>query len=305
MEKVAVLMSTYNGEQFLREQLDSILDQENVDLNLYVRDDGSNDHTIDILSEYADKHSNVHFYRGDKNLGACGSFLELLSKEYDADYFALADQDDIWDKDKISVAIEKLKTLPADKPALYHSNLRIVDQDGRYVRESHSKPLVAGAKYSFLADVFVTGCTAVFNKKLQEIAVRVKPEHFSMHDTWLYTVVSMFGNCIYDFDSHISYRQHSANVIGTSKKKISAARIKREISRYFNRDLQPRLLNAKELLVQFDGDMDAETRKKVEKVANYKKSIPSTISLALDKDLRSENAYRALRFSIKALLRNI
>ena len=130
MEKVAVLMSTYNGEQFLREQLDSILDQENVDLNLYVRDDGSNDHTIDILSEYADKHSNVHFYRGDKNLGACGSFLELLSKEYDADYFALADQDDIWDKDKISVAIEKLKTLPADKPALYHSNLRIVDQDG-------------------------------------------------------------------------------------------------------------------------------------------------------------------------------
>ena len=202
MDKVTVLMSTYNGEKYVREQLDSILTQEGVEVYLVVRDDCSKDSTPQILSEYVSKNDNMTFYVGSENKGPCGSFFELLSKEYETEYFALSDQDDVWDKDKLLVAINTLKKYRSDIPMLYYSNLKIVDENLNYLRESHVKPMVPGAKYSYLSDVFVTGCTAVFNRALQRIAVEIQPKEFSMHDTWLYIVASIFGETTYDFDSH-------------------------------------------------------------------------------------------------------
>ncbi|MDE7278178.1 MAG: glycosyltransferase, partial [Oscillospiraceae bacterium] len=94
-------MSTYNGEKFLRQQLESVLNQQGVVVELHIRDDGSQDSTVNILNEFSYEHSNISYYSGEKNLGPCGSFFELMCVEHDADFYALSDQDDVCDKDKL------------------------------------------------------------------------------------------------------------------------------------------------------------------------------------------------------------
>ena len=97
-------MSTYNGEKYLKEQIDSILSQEGVDVRLYIRDDGSSDRTTDILASYQE-HKNVKIEKGN-NLGFAKSFLTALDECDEADYYAFSDQDDVWEKDKLSTAME-------------------------------------------------------------------------------------------------------------------------------------------------------------------------------------------------------
>lgn len=103
-KSVQVVMSTYNGEKYLKEQIDSILSQEGVDVRLYIRDDGSSDRTTDILASYQE-HKNVKIEKGN-NLGFAKSFLTALDECDEADYYAFSDQDDVWEKDKLSTAIE-------------------------------------------------------------------------------------------------------------------------------------------------------------------------------------------------------
>lgn len=95
-KSVQVVMSTYNGEKYLKEQIDSILSQEGVDVRLYIRDDGSSDRTTDILASYQE-HKNVKIEKGN-NLGFAKSFLTALDECDEADYYAFSDQDDVWEK---------------------------------------------------------------------------------------------------------------------------------------------------------------------------------------------------------------
>ena len=127
MYSVAVAMSTYNGETYLREQIESILGQKDVHVELFVRDDGSEDRTLQLLREYREKHRNVHIFRG-KNAGVGNSFYQLLYKispEYD--YYAFADQDDIWHEQKLVRGIGLLQKSGA---SLYASNQECIDADG-------------------------------------------------------------------------------------------------------------------------------------------------------------------------------
>lgn len=107
-KSVQVVMSTYNGEKYLKEQIDSILSQEGVDVRLYIRDDGSSDRTTDILASYQE-HKNVKIEKGN-NLGFAKSFLTALDECDEADYYAFSDQDDVWEKDKLSTAIQSINT---------------------------------------------------------------------------------------------------------------------------------------------------------------------------------------------------
>lgn len=127
MRNILVLMSTYNGEKYLKEQIDSILAQKNVEVTIRVRDDGSTDGTIRILEEYQ-KCGKLNWY-SSTNMGPAKSFLDLV---YNAplkyDYYAFCDQDDYWKEDKLYKAIERLEHFD-DKPALYHCELEIVDEN--------------------------------------------------------------------------------------------------------------------------------------------------------------------------------
>ena len=130
--KCVVLMASYNGIPFISEQIDSILSQAEVDVRLFVRDDGSSDGTRDLLQRYADEGS-LTLLTGE-NLGPALGFLTLLRNAPEADYYAFSDQDDIWDSDKLITAIKQLKK--QENLALYHCNSRLVDSAGNEMAPS-------------------------------------------------------------------------------------------------------------------------------------------------------------------------
>lgn len=300
MKSVIVLLSTYNGEKYLANQIDSLLCQEGVRVSVLARDDGSKDSTISILKDYSTKFSNFSYYEGS-NCGPAKSFLDLITRAGNADYYALCDQDDVWDKDKLACAVNRLNELNYDKPNLYHSNLRIVDENLNFYRMSHSMRLCNSNRFSSLAENLCTGCTAVFNHKAKELITGRLPQYCTMHDTWVYMICMLLGNVVYDETAHISYRQHGNNVVGTYLKKSRWKILKERLLRLFKRGLQPRYVNAKNFYECFETVMDDECKKKVLKIVNYKKSFVDRISLFFDKDIKATTKYGNLRFRLHVL----
>ena len=135
MKKVQVLMSTYNGQTYLKKQIESILEQTYPNIELLVRDDGSSDHTIDILRDYEERYENIKVIYG-KNIGVNGSFFYLLAQS-NSDYLAFSDQDDIWLPEKIQNAVEKLDYYTV--PALYAGNKILIDQNDSIIKENNKK----------------------------------------------------------------------------------------------------------------------------------------------------------------------
>lgn len=209
--KVIVLLSTWNGSKYLRQQIDSILAQTvDGDMEVLVRDDGSKDDTVKIVEEMND--GRIHLIRG-KNLGAKGSFMALIGEAMhgNADYFAFADQDDYWLPGKLQRAVEELGK--AGGPALYCSALNLVD-DALQPLDSYRLAGVIGFEAAFLTNC-ATGCTCVMNRDLLAfLAERPEVGNIMMHDWWLYLVAAAFGKVLYDHESHILYRQHAGNQIG-------------------------------------------------------------------------------------------
>lgn len=141
MKTVTVLVSTYNGQKYLSKQLDSLISQVGVDMKIIVRDDGSSDGTRQILRNYAQTYSNIQLLFED-NCGAEESFNKLCqySLQQDlTDYYAFCDQDDVWDNDKLSIAIQSLEKFDHLVPNLYFSNLRMVDDTLSYIRDFYNE----------------------------------------------------------------------------------------------------------------------------------------------------------------------
>lgn len=293
MNRIAVLMSTYNGEKYLEKQLDSILKQENVVVNIRIRDDGSKDGTLKILEKYSKNYQNISYYQGE-NLGAAQSFMELIHNNYGDDYYALADQDDIWDKDKLYKGIEFIKrNSKPDKAILYFSNLRFVDADMHFIRNNHDKKPYYN-KYSALIETIATGCTFIYNRRLSMILHMYKPEFVSMHDTWVYVVANEFGETVYDITPHINYRQHGDNVVGGNTS--TQYRINK-IYEYFkqllgNGEYRPKEWQANELIKGYKQYMSKGTYKRIAKVANYRDSVSNRLGLFFDRRYKSSKWYR-------------
>jgi glycosyltransferase involved in cell wall biosynthesis len=210
--RVAVVMSTWNGARYLDEQVRSILSQEDVDVHLIVRDDGSRDETKTLLTQWAKQDQRIRVYFGD-NLGVVGSFFDVLtSAGDDYDYYAFADQDDIWLSTKLRAAIHKCRSAEADAevPQMYYSRLTYTDE--RLNITGHSTiPAISGYRNALVQNQ-ATGCTIVLNPAARKMVCNSLPEWALMHDWWCYLVVSAFGKVIYDSDSYILYRKHGNNV---------------------------------------------------------------------------------------------
>lgn len=208
---VEVLMSTYNGEHFLRQQIDSILGQEGVRVRLVVRDDGSADGTLDILGQYAsDPRVRVH---AGENLGLPHAFFRLIQESSgDADYWALADQDDVWLPHKLTRATERLED-KADRPALYCARVLAVDT-ALTPLGPHPLPKRGPSFENALVQNIATGCTIVMNAAARGCVRNRWPDYAVMHDAWLYLAVSGTGTVTYDPEIVVLYRQHSGNAVG-------------------------------------------------------------------------------------------
>lgn len=220
---VLVIVSTYNGEKYLREQLDSVLAQKGVEVHILVRDDGSKDATIDILQEYSERNDNVIYYIGE-NKGVIRSFNDLMmrSEINEYDYIAFCDQDDVWDNDKLVTAISVLKDAEHNIPVVYCSNLMLVDENFNKIGIMR-RNICKYTKHMAVVQNIGTGCTQVFNQKAAEMYRNGIDSHMEMHDYWMTLVCMFFGKILYDTNPHIRYRQHERNVVGAKKKEVRIA----------------------------------------------------------------------------------
>ena len=225
MDKVIVIISTYNGEQYIRQQLDSVLDQTYDNIQVLIRDDGSSDSTVDILKEYCERFHNVTYYSGD-NVGIVNSFYNLLEKvPEDAKYIAGCDQDDVWLPDKIEVAVAQLESI--DGAALYCGRPQLTDKDLNQIEDNLR---ITAPHISFgnaMIENVCVGCTMMFNRELYDILKVRWPRYSLMHDWWIFQVAVCFGKVVYDETPHIYYRQHGDNEVGMDVNRRSL--IKRQI----------------------------------------------------------------------------
>lgn len=232
---VEVLMSTYNGGKYIKEQIDSIRRQ-TIPVHITVRDDGSNDSTLKIL----DKYQNINVIKGE-NKGATESFLTLIDLAPDADYYAFSDQDDVWDQDKLDKAISALKKYE-EEPTIYSGNTRLVDCDLSFIKCEKLYPKTT--LVSAMIKNYATGCTVVFNKKLMCELKKYHPVNIPFHDWWVNLVcLSIGGISLYDVEPHMNYRQHANNVVSgnDSQWKKWTSRIKK-FNKPYHRDNMARQL---------------------------------------------------------------
>lgn len=236
VKKVQILMSTYNGEEYIREQLDSILAQSYPDVDILIRDDGSSDDTFVILKEYEEMHQNIRAYQG-KNIGVNKSFFELLKKS-DADYVGFCDQDDYWLPEKIEVAVKQLESM--EGPALYCGTKTLVDENLEVLESQQSVDMVPGFGNAAIESI-CSGCTTLMNLELSSIIKERLPHDVIHHDWWCYMVATYLGSMYYDKKSYIYYRQHSGNEVGASGSAFAMIRAKARDLKKRHGDLKKQL----------------------------------------------------------------
>ncbi len=220
-ETIDVLMATYNGEKYIREQIESILNQTYKDFRLIISDDNSQDNTVNILKEYQKKDDRIIVYTQKENLGYIKNFEFLLSK-VENEIYMLSDQDDYWLEEKISKTYLKMKQ---DKADLVFTDLEVVNQNLEKIYPSFDKYMKLDKKINKFRNYklqylynCVTGCTVMSKKSfIPQILPLPSKSKYVPHDFWIALVISLKGKVTYLPDKTIKYRQHENNQIGSDK----------------------------------------------------------------------------------------
>lgn len=223
---INILISTYNGEKFISEQLDSLIEQTVQDFVVLIRDDGSTDSTVDIIKEYENRYPDKIIFIHDNlgNLGSSKSFMKLL--EYsDKEYIMFCDQDDIWVPNKIELSLNKIKELEGifskDIPLLVFTDLMVVDENLNIISKSFRfyqklDPQISTNWKKLLAQNVITGCTMIINRKAKEVCLPYLSE-IMMYDHWIGVNVAKYGKIGWIDIPTVLYRQHRDNVAGAHK----------------------------------------------------------------------------------------
>ena len=217
---IDILLATYNGQKFLNEQIDSIVNQSYKRWTLLIRDDLSTDNTIGIINSYINKYpEKIRLFTGSTRLGPCRNFNYLLQRSH-ADYVMFCDQDDIWLPEKIQLSIEKIKQLEKEHvniPILVHTDLMIIDSNRKIISDSFWKTIRLNPEKRTIIDLLGTsntnGNTIIMNRKLKKI-INTIPEKAIMHDWWSAIIAAEFGLVIPLKKQTVLYRQHDNNAVG-------------------------------------------------------------------------------------------
>ena len=210
---IDVLLATYNGESFIRDFLESLVGQKNVNVNLYVSDDGSTDNTISIIEEFSGTFAAFELLSGPR-IGPAMNFIYLL-KHSKSQYIAFADQDDIWLPEHLISSIARIEKYE-NNPTITFSRVR---EFRREIANSDIWPENYNQKA--LANIFenqARGCTIVFNSKLRDIALKVPNKNMIMHDWWICLIACCVGKMVAAEDVEVLYRIHKNNFIGNRRK---------------------------------------------------------------------------------------
>ena len=282
---VLVLMSTYNGERFLKEQIDSILSQEGVDVRLLVRDDGSTDRTWEILKEYASGYRNIVITMGE-NVGFVKSFSALVRMALDQIggeremFYAFADQDDIWMPKKLSTACSVLSSKDASKPHLFTSNSMQINAEGKELELFHKGPEPKFRKGNVLVFGTEQGCSMVFNRKAMELYAECEPQ-LTWHDRWLYHICYFLGSVTYDHQPLFYYRRHENNALANHHAGSLEEERSKIVRVYRILFVEPPVTNhvemAKEFYDHFAPMLDSSDRQLFKRFIVCRKSVVSKI----------------------------
>lgn len=227
-DQIDILMPTYQGEAFIAAQIDSILQQSVSQFRLIIRDDGSTDNTVAIISEKAKQDPRITFVQADHNQGVIANISALMSLSR-ANYVMLADQDDIWLPQKAEQTLAGMKQLEAhfgELPLLVHTDLTVVDAQLKNIHPSfwsYAKLNVwkMHSLNRLLVQNVVTGCTMMMNRRLLELSAPI-PKSALMHDWWIALVAASTGKIGYIPSPTILYRQHASNQLGARKESYIA-----------------------------------------------------------------------------------
>lgn len=298
---VLVILSLYNGEKYIKEQLDSLMNQ-TIPVFVLARDDGSTDNTIDIVKGYIKNHNNIILLEGE-NKGFVKSFNELLMNPMvdNYDWIAFCDQDDVWLPNKLEVAIKKLEKYNyLKKPLMYCSNLTVVDSNLNRIREMHKDRFSITRSCVYIQNI-ATGCTMVFNNKAVELYRLGINNSFVSHDYSMFCVCLFMGKVYYDFDSYILYRQHGDNEIGAKSKSYIEGFIS-IINDLFNIKQENRVAYFRDFLCTYDCYLNKKSIKFLEVFINYKKNLANRLNIVFNPTLVGYEFKATLAFKIRALL---
>ena len=304
MSKVLILLSCYNGSDYIGQQIDSILNQTQVEIFTLVRDDGSSDDTQEIIKDYVSKYPDKFRLISGKNCGCKQSFFRLMEEAVknfsDFTYFAFADQDDIWLPEKIKSGISLLDKAE-DRYKLYYCDPVLVDGNLQNARNYHYNALLTFGE-SFVLQPCI-GCSMIFNRAVLEKAVLGDPSNIIMHDSWVYQVnLSLGGIVIHDTKGNILYRQHGNNTIGYNQS--STQRWKRRLKMFINNDNR-RSKQAFELEKSIGAFMPIQERESLDLILGYKKSFRSKVDIIFSNRFRSTKKLHNLLFKLAIFFNRI
>ncbi len=232
-KSLAILLATYNGSEYLKQQIDSILNQDFSDFILYIRDDNSTDSTKNIIKEYVLKYPEKIIEVEDNKIvnGASNNFMLLLKYVHNLkkhNLFMFCDQDDVWQRNKIELTMNEYdKVSNKNSPILIHTDLYVADKELKWINKSFMQYSKLRKDYvnfnNYLIQNNVTGCTVCINKKLVDL-INFDIKYIIMHDWYFALIASAFGQVIFINTPTVYYRQHGKNLLGA--KKVSILNIK-------------------------------------------------------------------------------
>lgn len=233
-KKAIILLSTYNGEKYLSEFLDSVMNQTFSNIELFVRDDGSSDETVNILKKYQKKYSNIKLILDNQNLGYPECFYYLTNHvPHDGNYYFFADQDDVWKVDKVERAISELEKYSDDDIVAYYAGYNICDSELNVVGKSRDR-----VRDIHFKDSLFEVCGLEFTMAITRGSLLFLNQHLPLkakaRGTWMSMLFSSFGTVIYDNYLCAFYRRHKTAV--TSNKLSGIGLWKWRIKHFFQND---------------------------------------------------------------------
>jgi glycosyltransferase involved in cell wall biosynthesis len=306
--KVEILLATFNGEKYIGELLDSILNQTYKNIKITIHDDGSSDRTLEILRDYSKRYPEIINLIDDGiSIGSVVRNFEFLLKNSLEDYIMFADQDDVWLPNKIELTLKKMLELEdkygKDTPLLIYTDVKVVDENLNILSESlwdYNK--VDGRNRTFSKCLEIgsgQGFTMMINKKSKELSLPF-PQNVIMHDYWVSLVVSAFGEIEYIDITTGLYRQHSKNVLGAKKFDINT--------------LKEKILNFQEELSRFKKDRKVRQNQARDFFEMYGNFLPNNLKeiilfyINAQKTNRFVRIFKVLKFGFlwfKSPLRNL
>ena len=213
-KKIDILMATYNGEKYLAEQLDSIINQTYHNWNLLIRDDNSTDKTLEIIQNYHKKDKRIKILKDNKgNLGIVRNFEELL-KSSESEFIMFSDQDDIWVENKLDMYLKMIEKIK-NKGFMIHSDAILFDKNKSNILKDTfiSKKAINKGLENVFFNYFVQGATILISKEIKNFILPF-PKEVYLHDRYIHLISELFFERIFVNKALIYYRQHGDNQIG-------------------------------------------------------------------------------------------